>query len=76
MVKTKNKKKESFFKGWKAAPLKGSFMMFSILGFIISTYLVYTRNKSYGLAFMIIFVLMFIASLISMTKAPITKDGY
>lgn len=55
---------------WHAAPLKGSFMVLSILGFFISAYLVYPRSFSYGLAFMFVFAAMFVASLVSMTKAP------
>ncbi|MEW5896531.1 MAG: hypothetical protein AB1668_02460 [Nanoarchaeota archaeon] len=53
---------------WHAAPLKGSFMVLSILGFLISAYLV--SNISYKIAFMLIFAAMFVASIISMTKAP------
>ncbi len=59
--------------GWKPAPLKGSFMILAIIGFIISAYLVYTKSQDYGIAFMIVFALMFIASLISMTKAPVVE---
>jgi len=54
---------------WHAVPLKGSFMVLSILGFLISSYLI--SNKDYRLTFMIVFGVMFIASLVSMTKAPI-----
>ena len=56
---------------WHAAPLKGSFMVISMLGFFISAYLIYPKSINYGITFMIIFTLMFIASLISMTKAPV-----
>lgn len=55
---------------WHALPLKSSFMAASILGFLITTYLIYPESSDYGLAFMIVFIAMFIASLISMTKAP------
>ncbi len=60
-------------KKWHATPLKGSFMALSILGFFITAYLVYPVNQSYGVAFMVVFIAMFIASLISMTKAPIME---
>lgn len=53
---------------WHAAPLKGSFMVLSILGFLISAYMV--SNISYKIAFMLIFAAMFVASIISMNKAP------
>ncbi len=58
---------------WHATPLKGSFMAFSILGFFITVYLVYPASQNYGIAFMIVFIAMFIASLISMTKAPMME---
>ncbi len=55
---------------WHAMPLKGSFMIISILGFLITVYLIYPASGDYGIAFMVVFIAMFIASLISMTKAP------
>lgn len=55
---------------WHAAPLKGSFMVTAILGFLISAYYVYPVSSSFGAACMLIFIAMFIASLISMTRAP------
>jgi len=58
---------------WHAAPLKGSFMVLSIIGFLISAYLMYPQSNSFGWVFMFIFALMFIASLISMTKAPVIE---
>lgn len=53
---------------WHAVPLKGSFMVLSIIGFLITAYLV--PSGDYKIAFMIVFIAMFIASMISMTKAP------
>ncbi|MBI4147535.1 hypothetical protein HY494_02695 [Candidatus Woesearchaeota archaeon] len=53
---------------WHAVPLKGSFMVLSIIGFLITAYLV--PSSDYKIAFMIVFVAMFIASMVSMTKAP------
>ncbi len=58
---------------WHAGPLKGSFMITAILGLLISVYWVYPQSVNYGIAFMVIFIAMFIASLISMTKAPIPE---
>ncbi len=60
---------------WHAVPLKGSFMVISILGFLISAYLVYTKSFNFGIAFMIVFAAMFIASMISTTKAPVIEGG-
>lgn len=58
---------------WHAAPLKGSFMVLSILGFLISAYLV--EEISYKISFMLIFAGMFAASIISMTKAPVINSN-
>lgn len=58
---------------WHATPLKGSFMGMSIIGFFITAYLVYPTSPDYGVAFMIVFIAMFIASLISMTRAPVVE---
>lgn len=54
----------------KVAPLNGSFMVTSILGILISVIWVYPRSSSFGAAFTVVFVLMFISSLISMTYGP------
>jgi len=53
---------------WHAVPLKGSFMVFAIIGFLITAYLV--DDITYKTTFMIVFIAMFIAAMISMTKAP------
>ena len=58
------------WKGWKPAPLPASFMFTAIIGFIISAIWVFPRSFNWGLAFLIFFTLMFIASVISMTRAP------
>ena len=59
---------------WQAAPLKRSFLVLSIIGFLITAYLIYPRSFNLGLTFMIVFAAMFIASLISMAKGPIVKE--
>ena len=50
-------------------PLPQSFFLTSILGFIISATLMYSGriNETWGFAFCLVFVMMFIASFISMT---------
>lgn len=62
---------------WHAAPLKSTFMLSAILGFLISAYYVYTlsyeQSTSYGFAFMAVFAAMFVAALVSMTKAPVVE---
>jgi formate hydrogenlyase subunit 3/multisubunit Na+/H+ antiporter MnhD subunit len=54
----------------KIAPLKGGFMITSIVGFLISAVYVYPNSKSWGFTFAVFFTLMFVASMISMTYAP------
>ena len=64
------------FREWHAAPLKGSFMATAILGFLVSAYWVLPRSPNFGITFMVVFGMMFIASLISMTKGPIVDGRY
>lgn len=52
------------------APLTGGFMVTSMVGFIISAIYVFPRSRTWGFTFSIFFVLMFIASMISMTYGP------
>ncbi len=52
---------------FKAAPLNSTFMLISIMGFLISAIGIYPRFPSWGTAFSLVFVLMFVASMISMT---------
>lgn len=58
------------------APLPGSFMVLSMLGFIIS--LVYMNSgkidKSFGFSFAFVFALMFIAAILSMTYGPVEQS--
>ncbi len=56
---------------WHAVPLKGSFMVLSIMGLLITAYLI--EDVNYKITFMIVFIAMFVASLISMTKAPVAE---
>jgi len=72
----KNAKKKRVKKvtKWHAVPLKSSFMATSILGILISAYWVYPQSINYGISFMLVFTAMFIASLISMTKAPVIEE--
>ena len=53
---------------WHAVPLKGSFMVLSMIGFLITAYLIH--DADYKFAFLIVFIAMFVASMVSMTKAP------
>lgn len=61
----------------KIAPLSGSFMITSMLGFLISVLFFYPKiSKSFGAAFSLLFVLMFIASVISFVYAPVEEYTY
>ena len=76
MTKTKQSKRKSSSKSlpqkWHAGPVKGSFMVLSMVGFLVSLYLV--ENINYKTAFLLVFIAMFIASIISMTHAPIMNE--
>ncbi|HLC51953.1 MAG TPA: hypothetical protein VJI98_01780 [Candidatus Nanoarchaeia archaeon] len=54
---------------WHAVPIKGSFMVFAIVGFLVSAFLL--TNAAWRLAFLTVFAVMFVAALISLAKAPI-----
>ena len=60
----------------KIAPLPSSFMLVSMLGFMFVT--IYTAqgklSETWGFAFGTVFAVMFIASMISMTYAPIEEE--
>ena len=58
---------------WRPGPIKGSFMALSIIGFLISIYLIYPKSVNYGVAFILVFIAMFIASIVSMTQNPIKE---
>jgi len=61
---------------FKAAPLSNGFMVASMLGFIISAvYWSFGRiSETWGFTFCLVFVMMFIASMVSMTKAPVPDE--
>ena len=52
------------------APLKGGYMITSMVGFIISAVYVFPKSTSWGFTFIMFFTLMFVASMISMTYGP------
>ncbi len=64
------KKRERKTRIWyETVPLSGGFMLTSILGFLVSTiYMLYGRlDVSWGVAFDIVFLIMFISSVVSIT---------
>lgn len=54
---------------FRPVPVSGVFMLTSILGFlVVTTYTLYGRiNLTWGFTFDLIFVIMFIASIVSLT---------
>lgn len=60
---------------FKTAPLSSNFMLISMFGFIISAFfLTHPIVKSWAWAFIIVFALMFISSMISMSKTPLDQE--
>jgi len=59
------------FSKYHVVPLKSSFMLISIFGILITVYLLYPLNSKLGIASLLTFVLMMVASLVSMAEAPI-----
>ena len=66
-------KKRAKVEKHRIAPLSASFMLLSIIGFFISVLWVFPRNSNYGFSFALVFVLMFIASMISMTYSDVDE---
>lgn len=60
----------------KYAHLSAGFMLTSIVGFLISAFFIYKISLTWGFTFMLFFLIMFISSIISMTKAPFTDKEY
>lgn len=56
---------------YNIAPLTSGFMLTSMLGILISVFYLYPNSKTWGFTMLLMFLLMFIASLISMTWAPV-----
>jgi formate hydrogenlyase subunit 3/multisubunit Na+/H+ antiporter MnhD subunit len=59
---------------YRVVPLSSGFMLTSIVGAMVSAIYVYPKSSSFGFAFFLFFVLMFIAALVSMTLAPIDAE--
>ena len=56
--------------------LSAGFMLTSIIGFFISIYFIMSLSPTWGFTFTLFFMLMFVASIISMTKAPYKEKEY
>jgi len=59
------------------AHLSAGFMLTSIVGFFVSIYFIMNKiSITWGFTFTLFFTLMFISSVISMTKADYTEKEY
>ncbi len=54
----------------KIAPLSGGFMAGSIIGLMVSGLYVFKYSKTWGFTLMLVFGIMFVSSLVSMTYGP------
>jgi preprotein translocase subunit SecF len=54
------------------AHLSAGFMLTSIIGFLVSVFFVWKYTISWGFTFALFFAIMFVASVVSMTKADFT----
>jgi hypothetical protein len=61
---------------FRYAHLSAGFMLTSIIGFFISIFLIMKMDETWGFTFALFFVLMFISSVISMTKAEFREKEY
>ncbi len=59
---------------YRIVPLSAGFMLTSILGAIISAVYIYPESPSFGFTFFLFFTLMFIASMISLSLAPLDAE--
>lgn len=57
------------FENFKAAPLSSGFMFVGLIGFISSLYFFEEIGPTWGFTAVIFFIIIFIASMISMTYA-------
>ena len=76
MVKPKIKQEErsAFFQDFKVAPLSGGFMLISIFGFLFAALFLSKYSSTWAFAIGFISAIMFFASMISMTKAPVPEE--
>jgi hypothetical protein len=62
-------------KEFKFAPLSSTFVLTSILGFLISVMFIIPKlSVTWGFTFAMMFMIMFLSSMVSMTRA--TTDDY
>lgn len=63
-------------KGFKLniAPLSGGFMLSALVGFLVSVFYLYGVSKPWGFTLAFFSVILFIASMLSMTYGPDDVD--
>jgi len=57
-----------------AGPLPHEWMLVSIIGFFVSVFLIHDMSLTWGLLFDIVFLIMFISSIISMSRDSLEPD--
>ncbi len=60
----------------RIAPLKTSFLVTSIIGFLVSALYIPLFSKTWAFAFGLIFTIMFIASIVSMMRGSPDEQLY
>jgi hypothetical protein len=55
-------------------PLSSGFMLTSIMGALLSIFVIIPFNLAWGFTFVVVFIIMFIASIVSMTQAPVGEQ--
>jgi len=56
---------------FRTTPLSTGFFLVSIIGFFVGTYIIYPISKTWGFTFALFFIIMFIASFVSMTYSSV-----
>ena len=59
---------------FKVAPLSSTFVLTSIIGFFISVIYIPQYSVTWSFAFSLVFMMMFLASVVSMTRATTEED--
>ena len=55
---------------FRPAPLNKAFMLIAIVGFLVSATYIWSFSKPWAFSFGLVFALMFIAAIISLSRAP------
>jgi hypothetical protein len=55
-------------------PLPHEWMLFSIIGFFVTVFMIFDFSRSWGFAFAIFFIIIFIASIVNMSNSGTEDD--